>query len=399
MKKLTLSKHVGIAVLILVVLYTLFTLFHPAFLPHPEDFSPWPDFAAFLALLWACIKLRKQPHAWAYWGIFVLCTLAGLDEIGYGTEIFGWPSLYLPKYHIEIHDLHNLINLGIQLAQMRLDALHWNGAQFIGFLLLDAALLLFGCLFLRLLRFPAAPAKETLWQDRIVRLLIGFVAVLGAATVIYLFTLPADPKNAFLFGHSLARLASAAFIFVLSILPLACFGFKRAGFQKSIAQRLKKLFFSLELPSFLFVLIFLAVTYQFYVPFIFLPDQIALFERITPLIQWALAELFIIWLAALVWAGHYRKPFIDLWHRFIAFNTREPAFFYAAFAVMLIFIAQLIDVDVIPLNDWIKTPNFHVQLWGLWTEEVFEMTSGFIFLVSSFFFPFNILKQKTIRKK
>jgi len=138
----------------------------------------------------------------------------------------------------------------------------------------------------------------------------------------------------------------------------------------------------------------LAVGYQFYVPFIFLPDQVALFERITPLIFWLLAELFLFLLAIMAFNGHYRKPYADIWLRFIKFNEREPAFFYAAFAIFLIFVAQLIDANVIPLNDWIKTPNFHVQLWGLWTEEIFEMTSGYEFLAAFFFFPNTFTKLK-----
>jgi hypothetical protein len=399
MRKITLGKHIGIAFLILGVSYTLFTLFHPAFLPHPEDFSPYPDFLAVVLLFAACITLRKQAHRWAYWGIFVVATLAFLDEIGYGTEIFGWPSLYLPQYHIEIHDLHNLIDLGVQLAQARLDVLHWNGAQFVNFLLLDAALLFLGAVFVWLLRFRNAAAKDAQWQLRILRLVAAFAAAFGLAASVYLFSLPADPKNAFLFGHSLARLGSAAFMLLVSFLPSVLLASKYAQAQKNISQWAKKSAFAWQLPALLFVLILLAVIYQFYMPFVFLPDQVARFERITPLVQWLLAELFVFWLALMAWNGHYRKPFVDLWRRFIAFNTREPAFFYAAFAVFLIFIAQLIDVDVIPLNDWIKTPNFHVQLWGLWTEEVFEMTSAYEFLAAFYFFPNTFKKFKASRNK
>lgn len=389
MKKRSLAKHVGIAFLILIVSYTLFTLFEPAYLPHPEEFSPFPDILAVLLILIACIKMGKQPRRWAYWGLFVVATLAFLDEIGYGTELFpSWHSFfYLPQYHIEIHDLHNLINFGVQLALSRLAELNWNGVQFFSFLLLDAALFFIGLLFVWLVRFRQAGAKEARWQARILRLAAAFIAVLGLAAAIYLFTLPTDPKNAVLVGQSLARLTSAAFTLVFSLLPLAFLIFKRAEFQKGVAKWLEKSRFAAELPALLFVLILLTIVYQLYVPFVFLPDQIARLERVTPLFVWALAELFILWLAALAWDGHYRKPLLDLWRRFIAFLTREPAFFYVAFGVALIFVAQLNDAGILPISEWIQTPNFHVKDWGLWTEEIFEMTSGYEFIAAWFFFP------------
>jgi hypothetical protein len=59
-------------------------------------------------------------------------------------------------------------------------------------------------------------------------------------------------------------------------------------------------------------------------------------------------------------------------------------------AVFLILIAQLIDKGAIPLNSLIQTPDFYVNLWGLWTEETFEMNASFLFLVAAFYFP----KQK-----
>jgi len=387
MKNISLRQHIGLAFLILIVSYVLFTLLHPAILPHPEDFSPWAYVVAFLFLVVACLRLPQRRGNWRYWFVLLLCTLALLDETGYGVEIFGWPPLYLPQYHLEIHDLHNLINLAAQLASQRLDALRWNGAQFFLFLVLDAALLLLASFFLVSVRFRMARAKESAWQARILVFTSAFAAALGAIATIYLFTLPADPKNAFIFGHSLARLVSAAFILVPSLLPLALLTFKRAQFQKSGVQWRKKSRFAAELPSILFVSMLLALIYQLYVPFVFLPDQIARFERVTPLVLWLLAELIILWLAAMLWAGHLRKTFIELWRGFVAALAHEPVFFYAAFAVLLIAIAQLIDTGIIPLNDWIKTPNFHVQLWGLWTEETFEMTAAYEFLAASFFFP------------
>lgn len=389
MKRHSFLWHFGLAFLILVLSYTLFTLFEPAYLPHPEDFSPFPDILAVLLLLIACVKMGKQPHRWAYWGLLVVAILAFLDEIGYGTELFpSWHSFfYLPQYHIEIHDLHNLIHFGVQLARIGLESQHWNTAQYTYFLLFDVTLLLLGLVFLWLLRFRLANTKETNRQTRLVLMTAASAAILGVAATVYLFSLPADPKNAFLFGHSLLRLASAAMILLLSLLPIAFLAFKRQRVHKGISAWFKTSGFARQLPALLFVLILLGLVYQFFVPFVFLPDQVARFERLTPLVMWALAEVFLFWLALMAWNGHYRTPYFELWRRFFGFLAREPAFFYAAFGVFLIIAAQANDWGLVPISQWIQTPNFHVKDWGLWTEETFEMTTGLEFIAAWAFFP------------
>lgn len=386
MKNFSLRQHIGLALLILLASYISFTLLHPALLPHPEDFSPWAYVITFFFLLAACLRLPKRRGNWRYWFVLLFCTLALLDETGYGVEIFGWQPLYLAQYHLEVHDLHSLIGLAAQLIRQWLEASQWNGAQFLHFLELDAVLVVVGAVYVIPVRANKT-AKETQIQSRVVRYSGVLAALAGVAATIYLFSLPADPKNTFLFGHSFVRLASAAFILAISLLPLSQIVFRRAQFQKSVAHWQKKSRFALQLPSILFVLMLLALAYQLYVPFVFLPDEIARFERITPLVQWLLAELLILWLAAMLWAGYFRKPFKEIGRDLVAGVGREPAFLYAAVAVILIAVAQLIDTNVIPLNDWIKTPNFHVQLWGLWTEETFEMTAAYEFLATSFFFP------------
>jgi hypothetical protein len=71
----------------------------------------------------------------------------------------------------------------------------------------------------------------------------------------------------------------------------------------------------------------------------------------------------------------------------MSFLSREPSYFYAGAAVLLILVAQLIDQDIIPLNAMIRTPGFHVKLWGLWTEETFEMNGAFMFIAAACYFP------------
>jgi hypothetical protein len=143
------------------------------------------------------------------------------------------------------------------------------------------------------------------------------------------------------------------------------------------------------------LLILLGLAFQLYAPFVYLPDQQILVQRIAPLALWLCAAGALLLLTALLWAGRLRQPLGRAAAGWLANVRSEPAFFYAGFAVLLIAIAQLIDLEYIPLNSWIQTPDFHVRLWGLWTEETFEMVAAFEFIAAAFVFPKPIKSKKT----
>jgi hypothetical protein len=386
MKQISPLQHLGIAMAILVASYVLFTLF-PGLLPHPEDFSPWAYIVAFVILLVQCLRLPTGSRRWLYWTIFVLCTLAMLDESGYGVEIFGWQPLYLPQYHVQIRDLHSLLTLGREVAQEWLVDVRWNGGQFQGFLAYDAGILAFVFAFVAIFRFRMDQAKEAEWQERLARFTAGGAAAIGLAFTAYLLLLPADPTNAFMLGFSLTRLTIVVGILLLSLAPLVLLFIKKAEVLKRLRATLKKQSKARWLGATAALALLGAFAYQIYAPFAFLPDQQVRLERTTPLVLWLMAEVAVSLAAGLVWRGKFRLPFRTARRQFANFVNEEPAFTYTVVALVLIGIAQLIDLEFIPLNQWIVTPNFHVKLWGLWTEEVFEMTAAYEFLAAGWFFP------------
>jgi hypothetical protein len=387
MKTRSLWQHLWIVLAIVIVSYILFTFF-PSIFPHPEDFSNYSEIVAFIALVVVLMMISDGKRQWFLLPIVFICLIALLDEIGYGSEVNLVKPFYSQSLHTEIRDLHNLITIAMDLSGQALEKAHWDTNLFTDFLLIDGILLMGGLIYGWLLRFHLPKSKKRI-HNRILWLTAISWLTSACVTAGYMLSLPQDPKNAFLFGHSITRLLSLVVTFMLSITPIAILMIKRnsPGFIKSLSNWFSK---HLRTISFSGIILTLAIFYEFYVPFIFLSDQKVLLERVTPLVLWTLAISWFTLLCVQAWRGGLRKPISDFFIRFLNFLRREPAYFYMISAVFLILIAQLIDKGAIPLNSLIQTPDFYVNLWGLWTEETFEMNASFLFLVAAFYFP----KQK-----
>lgn len=381
MRNIPLRRQFAIFLLILVLSYASFTLF-PSLFPHPEDFSPYAYVVAFVACLEIWLLTRDKQRKWLLLPVLLICLLALLDETGYGSEVTDIPPIYSQSLHAEIRDLHNLIGILSQLGGQALEEARWNGSLFAAFLTLDAILIAAGTLFARLFRLRSATGEENS-KRWILWLTAGFWLACGVSATVYLLSLPQDPRNAVFLGYSTVRLASILAIFLLSTLPLLLMVFTKSNKPlKAISTWLTRNSRIVSITSLLLLLA--GVVYQFYAQFVFLPDEATRLQRFTPIVLWLMAAAWFALLSAHAWRGGLRQPVV---HRVAEFLRREPAYFYMGCAVVLIFIAQLIDQEVIPLNSMIQTPDFHVRLWGLWTEETFEMTGAFLFIAAAFHFP------------
>jgi hypothetical protein len=389
MKTRSLWQHLLIVFAIVLTSFVLFTFF-PSIFPHPEDLSPFAYVIAMLAGIEVFILLKDGRRRWFVAPVLILCLLALLDETGYGSEVMSIKPFYSQTLHVEIRDLHNLIGIAMELGTKALSDRHWDGNLFTQFLIIDGIFLIAGFFFTWLLRFQM-PANEERIKKRILLLTSEFWLLAGFLTAIYLFSLPQDPKNTFLLGHSLTRLISAAGPISISLVPIIVlsvgnFANKTGG--RSVTNRLSRQIRPIQVISILLSLA--SLVYQLYAPFIFLPDQQVRLQRISPIVVWLLGISWVTVLSIRAWQGGLRKPLTDMFLRFTNYLRREPAYFYMISAVIIILFAQLIDQSFIPLNTMIQTPNFHVQLWGLWTEEIFEINGAFLFTLSAFYFP----KQK-----
>lgn len=385
MRNVPLRKQLLVFFLILSVSFILFTLV-PSLFPHPEDFSPYAYIVAFIACLEVWLLMEDGKRKCLLLPILLVCVLALLDETGYGSEVMDIPPIYYSQtLHTQIRDLHNLIGIAIELGSQALVGAQWNGPLFGVFLAVDGLLLAAGLFFGWLLRFRVPRTEEGL-RRRILWLTAGFWFASGLAAAIYLLSLTQDPTNAFFLGYSAIRLASVLGIFAISTaLGILLFSQRKSPRLRNISGWLTK--HSRIVLIFCEFLILVCLAYQLYAPFVFLPDQQTRLERITPLGLWLQAIAWFALLGAHAWRGGLREPVSRLFSRFADFLRREPAYLYMGCAVGLIVIAQLIDQGLIPLNTMIRTPGFHVSLWGLWTEETFEMNGAFMFIAAAFYFP------------
>lgn len=384
MRSLPLRNHFLVFSLVLAGSFSLFTL-APTLFPHPEDFSPYAYVVAFIACAEVWFLVKDNNRKWFLLPVLLLCLLALLDETGYGSEILDIPPIYSQSLHTEIRDLHNLIGIAFDLTSQALGKANWDGGLFTTFFAIDGLLLVFGFFFGWLLHFRMPLSEEKLRRG-ILWLIGGFWFAIGLTTAVFLLGLPQDPTNDFLLGYSATRLTSTVIALLISVAPLAMLIYQRkTRFLKKVESWLTR--YSRPILIFCLLLVLAGFAYQIYAPFVFLPDQKTRLERITPLVMWLLFVAWILLLGIYAWRGGLREPLVKLIYRFADFLRQEPAYFYTGCAVLLIVVAQLIDQDVIPLNTLIWTPNFHIRLWGLWTEETFEMIGAFLFVVAAFYFP------------
>lgn len=384
MRIIALRKHFLVFLLILIISYSLFTLV-PTLFPHPEDFSPYVYVVAFLACLEVWLTVKDKSRKWLLLPVLLICLLAFLDETGYGSEVLDIPPIYSDSLHTQVRDLHNLIGIAMELGSQALEDAGWNAPLFTAFLAVDGVLVAGGLFFGWVIKFWAH-LKEKMIERRILRLTAALWFVSGSSASVYLLTLSQDPKNAFLLGYSATRLALVLAAPIISTFPLLLlFSNNSMTWLKHMLDRIDRNSRTIWVVCLILVLI--AVAYQLYAPFVTLPDQQTRLERITPLVLWVMAIAWFALLGAQAWRGGLREPISMRIDRFADFLRREPAYFYMISAVGLIFVAQLIDQGFIPLNTMIRTPGFHITQWGLWTEEMFEMTGAFLFIAAAFHFP------------
>jgi MFS family permease len=390
------SKHLGIATLILAAAYYLYTRY-PTTIPHPEDMSPAVYLVATAALLFACLRLwpgSTRRQKWTYGLILLLCSIAFLDEIGWGVEVFGFTPYFSTKYNVRVYDLHSWASIFIEMGILQLQAMRWDAAVFRSFLNLNTALVLAGALFVAF-ALRGDRLKEKRRQAYLLKLAAWLAFALGLLAIAYLLSLPQDPANAWLFGYSLNRLGSMLFILVLSAAPLALLRWQPASAQKRVAALLEARASRSLLYTLLALLLIAGIAYQLYVAFAFLPDVIVRLERVTPLVIWAMALVWLFMLTALLWRRTFSQRLFPWLGNTLSALAKNPAFIYAVYAVLLIALAQIIDKGWIDLNNSAYLNRVDAtQDWSVWIEENFETIAGLEFAAASLFFPRRLKKKR-----
>ncbi len=387
MRRFSWWQHLLIAVLVTVVLLAVFATYAPR-LPSTEDISPQIYFVASLMLLAGCIRMGKQPLRWLYWLLLGLCVFIFLDEIAYGVELMGFEPIYIEQYNFYIRDVHSSVGFAREVLAEWLPQAGWNPAVLSSFLRVDFVLLL-GVLVLWLAaRQGLQGASEARWQQRILRLLAGLAGLTSLLLIGFLLQLPADPKNAVLFGFSAARLGLLAMAVLYPGLLLWLRFAQPQRWQRGLAAAERIIQRHAKALGAVFALVLLAgLVFQLQSSFMFLPDELVRLTRVAAAVTWLMAQALWLWLALLLWRGWLRTPVVKLIRDGWQLVKDHPTLIYVGVSVLIIFIAQLIDQNYLPLDEMLYTPNYHIQYWGGWLEETLEMIGAFLFALAAVVMP------------
>lgn len=387
MRKFLWWQHLLTAVLVTVAIFAVFSQFRKD-MPNPEEFSPQVYFIASLMLLAGCIRMGAQPLRWLYWLVFALCVFIFLDEIAYGVELLGFQPIYIARYNFYMRDLHSSISFVRGVLEEWLPQAGWNPALFITFLRIDLVLLLGGLAQWYLARQGLHGASEANWRARIMTLLAVASAATSLLAVGFLLWLPADPKNALLLGLSPARLAAVAAALLYPGL-LLWLSFKRPDIWQRLFVRLEATLarHPTAITAGLALAVLAGFIFQVQASFTFLPDELVRLTRIAATVVWLMAQALWLWLAVQLWRGRLRTPVITLVRQGWQTIKNHPTLIYVGVALVIVFIAQLIDQNYLPLDELLYTPNYHIHYWATWTEESFEMIGAFLFALGALVMP------------
>ncbi len=407
MKKFPILKHLGIAILIWVVFFVVITPF-PENMPHPEDFSPTVWFFAIGMTFYLLAQTGDRRLFWRYLPIPLLAILGFLEEIAWGVELNLVQPAYLEQFDLTVYVAHNFVPAITRIFLKNIGAEQWHSALFSEFLVIDALAIAVVAALLAASRFGTKTWGAVKFRERVLTMGAWLFIVPSLFALWQLLSLPVDPKNAILFGYSLSRLVP---ITSFAILAIAGLFFATKVRNKTVRARSARLIERLSKSSaiaisLLFVFI-AALVFQLIAPLDPPPDRVVQFERLLPLVGWALAVSALLLLVLRAWRGGLRKPLIEYFTPFRDFFVNNPAYIYAVFAIGLLLFAQGIDKALIPLNKYIVTPNFWVPNWELWIEEMSELVAAVELVAGAFFFPYppypslqkEIAKRAVIKKR
>ena len=210
-------------------------------------------------------------------------------------------------------------------------------------------------------------------------------------SIYQIMSLPADPKNIWLFGYSKNRIALLILICLYS-------GFLVAIYFNVINCKLKIIRFLTHIMNstgpkilmslFLSLGLLLIAIYQFMLPFSPFPDYKAVFPRLTPMVYLIAVSLMFISFVLINWDGIFFRPSSNYKNNLLYFFRRYPGYIYLGFVVIQLFISLLIDQNIISLEFivWNLLGDIHR---GFRVEENFELIASFELIVAGVTFRFN----------
>jgi hypothetical protein len=380
MKNITPLAHIGAALALIVLLTALFT-FLPFRLPAPEPFSPWVYLAAAGICLVALFRSRKsRRRILLYIPLLLLSIFGFLEETSYGVESGTFQPIYSETYHVQVYDVHNLLPVLEQIFNRDLQQADWNFQMSTQFFQVDGSLILGLALFCLTSVWVSRKEKPDNIPYQVFRLTAFTLVLITFTSIIWLASLPADSKNSFLLGFSVTRMAIIVGLFILGVfLPVFALLSKPRSETavRKISNRLSSKKVRWALTIILISGLLVALAYQLWAPQVTHTGQIAILERLNPLILWITAAGTLLLITLAVWRGRLQSFLIRLVRGIRAFFTEHPAYVYAIVCIVIVGFAQLMDQGIISLAQNIDFQNPWGEEWNYWLEETFEMSGAF----------------------
>ena len=389
MKNITPQAHIGAALALIALLTALFT-FLPFRLPAPEPFSPWVYLAAAGICLVALFRSRKsRRRILLYIPLLLLSIFGFLEETSYGVESGTFPPIYSETYHVQVYDVHNLLPVLEQIFNRDLQQADWNFQMSAQFFQVDGSLILGLALFSLASVWVSRKEKPDNIPFQVFRLTAITLILITIIAIIWLASLPAESKNSFLLGFSVTRLAIIVGLFILGVF-LPAFALVSKIRSETAVRKIsdwlsfKKVRWALTITLIGGLLV--ALAYQFWAPLVTKTGQIAILERLNPLIIWITTAGTLLLITLAVWRGGLQIFMIRLARGIRVFFTEHPAYIYAIVCIVIVGFAQLMDQGIISLAQNINFRNPWGEEWNYWLEETFEMSGAFELAAAAMWF-------------
>lgn len=395
--------HIAIALAALLLLTAAFT-FLPYRLPTPERLSPWVYLTAALLTLFGLILMRKEGRGlWVFVPFLLLCILGFLEETSYGVESGAVQPIYSETYNVDIYDVHNLLPILETALTKQLESIGLNFSMAASFLRVDGYLI--AGLFIFCVALQFASRKQTELPRRVFRVLMLGLILATLAAIAWLLSLPAEARNSFAFGFSFSRLAIILAMLLSGVAAPALgllAGSARAGaITAKISAALAANGPRRIAVAVLWILLLLGFGYQIWASLLNFTGQIAIVERVNPLVVWVTALCALALLSIAAWQGGMQAKLSSAGAKIRDLFAAYPLYIYAIVCILLVGFAQLMDQDRISLAQHIGFANPWDEEWNYWLEETFEMSGAFELLIATlvFFFGGAAAKASPVNEK
>jgi len=324
--------------------------------------------------------------------LLLLSVFGFLEETSYGVESGTVQPIYSQTYHVEVYDIHNFLPVIEQIFNRDLQQADWNFLMSAQFFRADGTIIMGVALFCLTAQWLTRREKPADIPNRVFQLTALALILFTLLAVIWLISLPADLKNNFLFGFSLTRLATIAGLLILGVMvPVFAMlsGTRTNNIIQKIGSQLSSKKVRVVTSAILGIALIIAIAYQFWAPLVTHTGQIAVLERVNPVILWVTANLMLLLIALAAWNGALQGFFTRLGNRIKTFFADNPAYIYAIFCVVIVGFAQLMDQGFISMAEYIHFQNPWGEEWNYWLEETFEMTGAFELVAASLLLLFR----------